>query len=86
MEDALIQHINSFFASNSLQCNSPWFSGLFNCRVQRQIPQEIENTHPVASTSQTVLQHTHQPLADNIVNLPNFSNSHPLEPNISGHT
>lgn len=79
-KDALIQRINSFFDSNPLQRISPRFSGLFNRRAQRRCPRETENTHPVASTS----QNTHQPLIDNIVNLPNFSNYYPLDTNHMG--
>jgi hypothetical protein len=78
-KDALIQRINSFFDSNPLQRVSARFSGLFNRRTQRRCPQETENPNPVASTSQNLLQHTYRPLADNIVNLPNFSNSRPLQ-------
>jgi hypothetical protein len=73
-KDALIQRINSFFESNPSHRNSPRFSGLF-CRVQKRGPQETEDTHPIASTSQDLL-HVSQPLAGNIVNLPIISNSH----------
>jgi len=78
-KDALILRINAFFDSNPFQRSSPQFSGLFNRRAPRRCPQETmaENPHPVASTSQSTL--AHRPLADNIINLPNFSNSRPLD-------
>ena len=76
-KDALILRINAFFDSNPVQRSSLQFSGLFNRRAPRQSPQETENPHPVASTTQSTL--AHRPLADNIINLPNVSKSRPLD-------